>query len=139
MLDQVEEGRLSPMQIVEYEYEWLFARGHLEQMPHRPEALLGRARGLSGTNRTGDGGRDRLRFVVSSEQRLDPGADARSAHKLGNDLSERCERHALAIRGARAPEDPRYGIRPPELHLQWPARSREVQRVGAIRLSAARH
>src|SRR5688500_9115230 len=41
MLDQVEEGRLSPMDVVEHDHKWSPARKELEEATDRPERLLG--------------------------------------------------------------------------------------------------
>ena len=41
VLDEVEERRLTPVDVVEDDHERTLPRERLEQSPHRPEALLG--------------------------------------------------------------------------------------------------
>ena len=46
MLDEVEQCRLRPVDVVDHDDERAFRRERLEQSPGRPEQLLRRARGL---------------------------------------------------------------------------------------------
>src|SRR5919108_86718 len=63
VLDEVEEGRLAPLEVVEDEHQRSPARRRLKQPAHGREGLLRAARGLRQTDQAGDTLADRPRIV----------------------------------------------------------------------------
>ena len=63
VLDQVEEGRLGPMDVVEHDDERTFAREMLEQLADGPERVLGRT-GLAPPEQSADERGDPLAVPV---------------------------------------------------------------------------
>ena len=106
VLDQVEQRRLRPVDVVEDDDERLLARQLLEQPAHGPERLLGRAaRAVPAEDRGHALGDDR--GVRASDRRLDPGSHVILAERLGDDLGDRAEGDPLAVREAGPAEDAR--------------------------------
>ena len=69
VLDQVEQRRLGPVHVLEHQHRGPRAGDQLERPPHRPEHLLGRCRGTSQTDRTGDPvGQDHPVLVLRDQQ-----------------------------------------------------------------------
>ena len=104
VLDEIEEGRLAPLQVVEDDDEGSFAGLRLEQLAHGPERLLG-GPALS-ANPTAAETRLAISSAFSSPARnaLIP-ADELLAVELANDLEQRPERDSLAVRQAAATDD----------------------------------
>ena len=105
MVDEIEERRLGPMEILEDDDQWTLARERLEQLPHRPEGLLRRPSCRGPTDRGVDPRGDRVGLAVVAEER-----DERQGRivccEVLDDLAERPERDALAVRKASSGDDP---------------------------------
>jgi hypothetical protein len=97
VLDEVEERRLAPLDVVEDDHERAFVRMGLEQLARGPERLLAG----SGVVLEPDGRRDPVgdqpRVLVSLQLRRDAGDDL-LAVQLSHRLEERPERDPVAVR-----------------------------------------
>ncbi len=102
VLDQVEEGRLGPFEVIEPNDQGALVRERLEQFPDRPEGLLGRRCGFT----LADGGGNAFghKFALLVEERRN-GAGV-LACDLFHDLDERPVRDALAVGQATAQDEP---------------------------------
>jgi hypothetical protein len=106
VIDQIEKRRLGPMDVLEHDDERPVACKRLEQLPDRPERLLGGTMNLGSADRAADPRSDHLGVPVAFEKRADRRAGIVSRQVL-NDLAQRPERDALAV-GKTAPRhDPR--------------------------------
>ena len=101
MLDEIEEGLLAPVQVVEHAEEWPGVRGRLDRLPERPGDLLAR-----GCKR------------LLAEQRTDGRGDRRlelRVRQLLQHLQDRPVRDALAVGQARPLHHVRFRCRGDEL------------------------
>ena len=85
MLDQLEEGRLGPVEVVEDEHERLPARERLAEPPEQPRDLGGGRWGLGL-----EGSEDRIALFAP--------------RRVPENLAQRPVRDAVAVREAAAPE-----------------------------------
>ena len=104
VLDEVEQCRLRPVDVVDHDDERAFRRERLEQSPGRPEQLLRRARGLDRPGEREQAIRGGFGLGTAPEQRdqmttFGLRLDLRQA-QLAEDLDERKERDALPVREA---------------------------------------
>ena len=111
VLDQLEEGRLGPVDVLEQDHERLLAGGCLEQLADRPERLGRVGGGLRLAERTSHALDDRGRVLVVLQQPRDPGLRllgalvVRGAHEALDDRAQRPEGEALAVGEAAAGHD----------------------------------
>lgn len=68
MLDELEEGRLGPLDVVELDHQWLPTRQRLQQLAHAPEQLFLRCRVDIETYGLGDSQGDQLALAIGSYQ-----------------------------------------------------------------------
>ena len=101
ILDQVDEGRLGPLKVVEADDQRLLARQVLEQAAHRPHRVLGRSRHLPEADRPRQTRRDPPRFRFVLHQLLDR-LLRELACRAADEVSERPVRDALPVRQAAA-------------------------------------
>ena len=119
VLDQVEEGRLGPVDVVEHHGHRPVAREVLEELADAPERLLGRD-GLAPREEAGDQRHDPVGIVGAGrdprELRAGDADVVGSLHagRLLHHLGQRVERDALPVGQAPAPEEDRRGRRPDE-------------------------
>ena len=102
VLDQVEQPRLGPVEVVERDHERRVVRHALEQSPERPLDLLARAAATAGADRDGDAVRDLLAAVHIGEPLRQAGRDV-VPHQGAHDRVEREHARALAV-GETAPD-----------------------------------
>ena len=112
VLDEVEERRLAPVDVVEDDHDRPPAREDLEQVPHGPEALLGRADLASEADEPRHELGDDRGVVVALEPGGDEGANALGVVPgepggLEDDLAHRPERDPLPVGEAAPLEDGR--------------------------------
>ena len=113
VLDEVEQGRLGPVHVVDDDDERPLARERLEEPADRPEGLLRpRVRGLGEAHRAGDPLRDQLGAVVVADELGDRGLRSSSGDLL-DDLRERPVGDPLAVGEAPADDDTRARRRSP--------------------------
>ena len=104
VLDQVQEGRLGPLQVVEGDHERRVRREALEQPADRPHRLLRGARAAGDSDRARDPGRDLARVGLA----LDKPLDSLAGNLAGcppDEVSERPVRDSLAVGEASSGED----------------------------------
>ena len=128
VLDEIEERRLGPVQVVEHDDERPLARERLEELPHRPERRLRLAAALGEADRRGDALDDDVPLVVGREDAADR-VERALASEPPNDLGERREGAALSVGGG-APDEhasvavERFGERAREVRLADSRRAR---------------
>ena len=112
MLDQVEERRLGPVEVVHHDDERPRSRERLEQPPDGPEGLLARPSSRAAEpERLGHALGDQLGLLVPGEPRRDrrcgllAGVQALRARDLPDDLGQRPVGDALAVGQAAAAQD----------------------------------
>jgi hypothetical protein len=112
VFDQIEERRLAPMDVVEDEDDRALTSELLEELPHGPERVLGRAR-LGPTEQAGDEPGRSLRLVRAGEDGLELGpGDSRRVgveDRRGpvDHLGQREERDPVPVGEASATENRR--------------------------------
>jgi hypothetical protein len=112
VLNQVEEGRFRPVDVVEDDDDGLVAREAFEELAHAPERLLARAGFASPREEAPDQRDDPIGVVRANEQRPNLRTRrleivvSRDAGGLLDDLGEREERDAVAVRQAAAAQHP---------------------------------
>ena len=105
VLDEVEERRLRPVEVVDDDHERPLRRNCLEEAPKRPGSLLGRTAALAQTHRPGNQTRRHLAVLDRLEQ-SDELLLGIVAADVAHDVCERQVGDALAVRGAAADHDP---------------------------------
>jgi hypothetical protein len=101
VFEEIEEGRLAPLKVVEDEDEGLFACLRLEQLAHGPEGLLGGASTLGEPDRCSHASCDQLRVLVAGQACCDRRNEL-LAVELSQDLEQRPEGDSFAV-GQAAP------------------------------------
>jgi hypothetical protein len=123
------------MDVLEDQYERLLAREALEELSDGPERLLARADVGREAHRAGDPGGDELGVLVRSEDPRNAGLDVIPDLRV-QDLRERPERDALAVREAAADEHQgvvgeRGGELAAQARLADPRRAEDREQLGA--------
>ena len=132
VLDQVEQRRVGPVEVVDDEHERPRRGERLEEPPERPGGLVGRAAAVALADRAGDEPGREVAVPVVREELVEV-AD------VAHDVCERQVGDAFAVRGAAADDDPRLvGERveqlPREPRLADPGRADDRgERGGAAR------
>jgi hypothetical protein len=121
-LDEVEEGGLRPLKVVEDEQQGEIEGERLEQLADRPERLVARGLGVGAPDSRGDPRRNDLRVRVVGKQRGDR-FGRRGPRGLLHDLGERPERDALPVGEAATGQD------------RGPARNQGAELGGQARLA----
>src|SRR5918999_1568445 len=99
VVDQVEEGGLAPVNVLEYDDERASARERLEEPPHGPEGLFRGSCRVVAAERGGDPLADAVgRFVVCNELSDRRAGIAPVAGQLANDFCERPKGDPVAVR-----------------------------------------
>ena len=109
VLDEIEQRRLRPVDVVERDDQRPLPRDRLEQAANRPERLARRGRSFCPADDLGDTLRDLLRVFRAGEQRRDP-RHRRFGCGLLDDLGDREIRGAGAVRHTTADEDARLAL-----------------------------
>src|SRR6266511_4313662 len=104
VIDEIQEGRLAPLDVVEDEHERALPRVRLEELACCPECLLTRARAADEAERRSEARRDHLSVLVARQPRGDT-REKVLAVELSHDVGEGPERDALAVRQAPALHD----------------------------------
>src|SRR4029450_4996806 len=98
MLDEVEKGRLRPLQVIEGENDRPTSRERLDQLPYRPERLLRRRLRVEQPDGRGEPAGDEGRPGLGRDELGDPRACARGVEMVADrcgpadDVDERPER-----------------------------------------------
>ena len=101
VLDQVEQPRLGPVEVVERDHERGVVRHALEQPPERPLDLLARAAATTGADRDRDAVGDLLAAIDIGEPQGQAGRDV-VAHQRAHHRVEREHARALSVGQAAA-------------------------------------
>ena len=126
VVEEVQERRLGPVDVVDREHERAAGGDALEQPPHRPERLVGLHRRAVAE---ADGAQHRARErLVAVEQRGDPGRGLLPAD-LAHDLRERTVGDVLAV-GQAAPDRDRRVVADVVQHLPDQARLADARGPG---------
>ncbi len=123
VLDEVEEGRFSPLHVVEHEQNRTLPRQRLEQSPHRPVELLAARMRLGAA----DGLEDPVANSVGVVLALEHGVEVEPAH----DLDERPVGDPLAVRQTAPLQDLRVARRPTRRARRRDATCRRRARRGS--------
>jgi hypothetical protein len=116
VLDEIEEGRLRPVEVVEDKHEGTAARERLEEPADGPERLVGGDLGLAEADEIRGATRDNLGVLFGpderSELRARPFRRLRvvEAGRLLERLGERPERNAVPVGQAASAHDANVGV-----------------------------